>query len=396
MSNSFMVRLVSLHNWLKKAGLDKSAQMVKGLTQEEVKPEINNEEMSDEDWHNEVINEYGSEPISEDEYLMNEMGVQLKPDDYSDYGAKYHIDLNNVFNDILKQHNIAVVSIGGKSPILGSGVYGSVIDVIYKGKPAVAKIIIKRDDAPENEANNWKHVLNNMDKFTPEQIKHLPIIYDIIQDEIESYNYKYGGYNIFEYSMIIMEKLFPVPKEIESLFDSGNIEQDAKSLDFALKDEETIYEIALSISQYIQAQLNKRGSTIKLTEKNIQDIFQILLSKVSAPITKDKEEWKSIMTKLIIDYLQRTFNQRFDSLSIDIRTVIARAIDETSEFPPYEHAYSARHKKWDILPETKNFISALKTMADELDLSWTDLHQRNIMINADGNLKIIDIGLYHS
>lgn len=48
------------------------------------------------------------------------------------------------------------------------------------------------------------------------------------------------------------------------------------------------------------------------------------------------------------------------------------------------------------MAETKTLMQTLEFLNWELNMPWTDLHQENLMQDRDGNLKIIDIGLYGS
>lgn len=228
-----------LHQLLRLSGYHKVAQQVEELSKT-IEPLKNSEEYS-EPWHEEVVQEFGGEPISEDEYL-DQINFPLdKKPFYLDYNE---VDLpTDLVKKLFDQHEIKLVSATGKSQLIGYGSFGAVFRVVYKGKPGVAKLIINelkkinegylgRND---REAENWKKIQDNLDKFPTKLRKHLPIIYDIIDGKIDAYlEHQDIGFNQLNYQIIIMEELFPLSKYLKQIF------KQPSEYSYIIKDEEFV------------------------------------------------------------------------------------------------------------------------------------------------------------
>lgn len=257
------------------------------------------EELSEyaEPWHEEAAKEFGEEPISEDEYLEKNLSYSPKSPVMSGIKEKQLIEM------IFKKHKIHLVSESGKSAVLGSGVSGQVFSVIYQGKPAVAKVIITagpglEDEEMESESENWNFIMDHRSKLSTEAQKHVPEIIDIISGEIEKTEEEkypdtyYPLINDFQYEVIIMEKLYPIPSTLRKFF----------------------------------YQTFGNSDTIIPFHGH---------------------------------YLSEKQKEKLEKIKAD--------------------------------PAMREYVNALQQFS-ELGLVWGDLHDKNVMMGSDGNLKILDIG----
>lgn len=401
---TYQSRLDKLYLWLKSAGFNSTAQVVKQLNEKSLVEEVELEDNNDE---------FDEEPISEDEYFEQEFSTPLDMYDYTHVpAAEIHAPQNHVYNAILKQHNIQPVSVGGKSPLLGAGRYGVVSNVIYKGKPAVVKIIVQ-GFYDENEVSNWRHVLSNLDKLPENERKHIPEIYDIISGEMDV---EHEGEVV--YDLIIMEQLRQLPAELKNFFtdpwkeereDFDHEPQDTRSLKHLLKDEEFIYKISniikanviKSLSTHMES--NPEGPVKNAAElfKNINAAYiqKIILDDANNYAETSSAKRYSLASKIskYVTSIVDTFNFGISprDLTISIDQWLSHLIDTESTLPLSYNDFGAKAEKWDFIPEMSGYVNALKTLAIDLKLEWRDLHQENVLLGADGNLKIIDIGLYN-
>lgn len=385
-------KLKSLSRFLKSQGFYKLSQVVEKLNEPtEIEPEID----LDKEWE-EAAKEFGAEPISEDEYLEQNLTYPLKRDPGS-------IDWDNVdglHKRIIKQEGLQLVSSDGKSPILGQGGFGTVVNIIYKGKPAAAKIGIGGYD---KEAENWKTIRSNLDKFPPEQRKHIPEIYDIIEGEIERYN------NILDnYYIIIMQKLKPLSRDMIEMLESIISNTTDRSEKYLLKDEEYIYEVAKSFINKLYTidlvigdyQINNNIEKIMSTI-SANDIFKVIIDHTKNSGDKTGvEEVYTELTSFIADKLMPVYNVYYAPNMLRyirdmVISILKGSLTSDSSFPPNHKSNIAKQLRWQHVPEVKHYFELLQTLAKDFNMGWDDVYTKNIMQDEDGNLKLIDIGLYN-
>ncbi len=149
--------LNNLIQFLYQNNLLKEAQQVENL-QEYAEP-----------WHEEAVNEFGSEPISEEDYFKQ---------NFQDNENPY---LNDVRKKILEKHNFQIFL--DENTLLGTGAFGRVFKGVYQGKPAVAKIIVKNYGIPQQvadmaykEAKVWNQILQAKQSLPPDLQSFIPTI----------------------------------------------------------------------------------------------------------------------------------------------------------------------------------------------------------------------------
>lgn len=360
-----------------------------------------------EPWHEESVKEFGEEPISEDEYISREHSDLELEDIPTEYEYKNLIN-TELIRRIFERHQIHPVSVSGQPANLGRGLFGKVYRVIYRNRAAVAKIALQTEYLKTHyrgefdEIGRWQVILAGIrdHKFTAEEEKHFPKVYDLIDDIIEVVE----GVDVY-YQVIVMEELFPINQELEAAFSAhhpGKI----------LKDEDFLYEVAKNltdtIAQFINFYFDPGSDTKFLRAISIPEVFKILyqnLTKLTneaiintsyALSTYFQTEVALLNLKMTEGDFTETFKNRMPHKIIEALTDYLKFNQYESDFPfpgDYDESPNAI-TLWEHQPETKTFTQALQTLMTDLRLGWKDLHPKNIMMDRDGNLKIIDVGLY--
>ena len=353
--------LTALYNVFQLLGLTKYAQETKKLSEE-----------YDEPWHEEAVREFGSEPISEEEYA--EQNIYDKSIDISTMDS-YFADL---LNDLLEIHNIKIISEGGKSYI-GEGSYGTVYSVIYNGINCAMKVY------PSDEANDgdaWNKIFERTKNAPNKFNKYLPIIY--LNDER-------GGIEI-----LIMEKLYRIPSnlrliqayenyylsndnierlilKIENMTESAiphlNMLLESFDIDKTITAEMLPHEEELRGILYDSRDKIKISNRERLLEKIINRYMRLILKNIGTINLKNES--------IIAEYFYSNLRSIFDS---------------TVKFPTtYEDILQMSDEN--IPPGLTNYYKFLVDMYN-VGIKWHDLHDDNIMVDKDDNIKIIDVGLF--
>jgi serine/threonine protein kinase len=283
------------------------------------------------DWE-EAAKEFGSEPISEEEYLES---VSLDPE----FGRQKYI------LTWLNKHGIKIFNTGKKG-WLGQGSNGIVYNGIVDGKDCVVKV-----SDEDSDCENWNKILKIKDGMPEELKRHIPEVYKIISEHLpEMHVYQNNA------CVIAMERLLPIPHDIKVMFGKTD-----------LRFRRSIYDNVDSISKDIYNLLpGFRPSEDDIKEKIIDylrdnknlnlNIYDLAKYLPISPIYR----WE--ITSKLLNY--STFPLNFD--------------DDT------DYAYNAA---------TESLYKALKWL-EKNGIGWGDLHYENIMMDKNGTLKIMDVGMF--
>ncbi len=357
--------LLKLKNWLISQALDEEAGILQDLSE------------YTEPWHEEAVQEFGSEPVSEEDYLeqfREPSGVV-----YSDPAR------TQTYESILKKEKFTPISGSRKVPYLSAGAYGVVFRGIYQGQPAVAKIIVGNQG--DQEIKVWEKILESKDKLSPEFQKHIPQIYALLEGEIKD---KYADQ--LRYQMVVMEELKPLNSQISSVVKSKENSNKKEVIKSILKNEEYLWQAALDLSkeanEFFQKEILEPGTVLKFLleyqyqeeedddipnlEPLIEKIFQYYQDKFQIQ-GREASQLKDLISDYITNY-------------ISIYPIYSQF--PTSEKNLYGDVY------FENLPETQSLLATLKMLSENFGISWKDLHSKNMMLGQDGNLKFIDVGLY--
>ena len=308
------------------------------------------------DWE-EAAEEFGSEPVSEEEYLKS---VAPEPE----FGRQKYI------LEWLKSNGIQLISSGGFG-VFSSGDYAEVFNGVCDGQDCVVKILTQREGSMDFD--NWQAILNLESKMPYEVARHIPKIYKTIKLS--------GGRIRIPTYAIAMERLYPIHSDLKYLIADGwsNYYYSDKLLSNIYKPalEENIYNIMNDIYKSFKELISKN----KLANlKSLIDEFYYSNANNIIPI--DRLSY-FISINIFKGKSKSYFRRLYDGI-IAILKKHSEKIPYSSEFNNDNH---------DEIKLIKPFYNALKWLESN-GISWGDLHDNNIMMDKEGTLKIMDIGSF--
>ena len=303
---------------------------------------------------------------------------------------------------------------------------GNVYEVLYKGRLAVAKVLIGFS-LPEPET--WKRIESIKERLPEDQAKHLPEIYDIIEPNNHT-------------SIIVMELLNSPSSHIKKVLRSKEL----RGEDTVLQNEEFLSEALSSAFSVIQdfslstdERVNSESFALLETEADLirQDIEGELIKKDIKPsdVSKRIQEAASGYIKMfsiddkdlirdigdsVQDKLMRYLNtaprpvaKYYSARDIDNTVEVLRggpSSSNTSRNENTDKRLDALHKERAesvysetpesflyserYMPETKGLFSLLNSLKD-FGIEWSDVHANNIMESpATRELVLIDVGFF--
>jgi len=384
-----MNELISLSYWLRTNGYIKFSQIVDELSEYE------------EPWHEEAVKEFGDKQISEEEYFDE----NISDKDVDPKSGKPKKEKRA--EDLLRENGFEPHAFGSSDyAYIGQGAYGIVFAGIYKGTDAVAKVVINDHEMPDDqEVENWIEILKAKDAMPPELSKHIPDIYELKKGGTEEGN---------EYQIVIMERLEPLsPEMLEILNGSGQQEfYNARKETNLLKDDQYVFRLSKDISKIISKIAMFRESFKDITANDImKEIMAIERLNYDGfnKITKVMSHYFASINKVEEIYNKESGNENlyFDTAEeyfYDLISFVIKKYSNKYSFPrdrykmyyhdKYRPGDEADSKFWQEQPETSGLFKMLDSLYKNFEISWSDVHNNNIMQDKDGNLKIIDVGLY--
>jgi serine/threonine protein kinase len=358
--------LFKLKKWLTQNNYHKIAQEIKDL-----------EEYA-ESWHQEAVEEFGPESISEDEYLEQVVHPDLHDEDVS----------MDIISKIFVKEGFKPVSAGGKSSYIGRGSFGRVYRGIYKGQPVVAKIVLVEDFVEKFindfgfEAPKWHKLMSIKDKISPNLRKHIPQVFLSKVDSISPTND--GVDKHYQYEIIVMEELKPLNKHLGEII--GNYKSE-ESFNLALKDEDFLYDLAKMISRDLD-------SWFYFEDLTPEEIFKVLYSMRDINSYSHNDIINNIANYVVNEY---DMSSELIKVKRVLNTSLIKVFVVKEGFPGQKNYNDPNSTEYNPLfgnlPETKQLLSFLEEMSS-LGISWADVKENNLMMGNDGNIKIIDMGLY--
>ena len=350
--------LQHLNLWLQSHNLYKEADEVKELTEYE------------EPWYEEAVTEFGSEPITEEEYIDQNFPPKLPEHD-------------ETYKAILQKENFKPLDTGTQPVLAGSGVFGKVFRGIYQGKPAVAKISLDSKDR-DDEVDNWRAILQAYKSMPKELQKHIPTVYATKKGSIDDIGYQF----------VVMEELKPLSKHLMQTIElTGKTAQ--QNINRLLKDENYLYQIAQLILKGLRINYEFQHNTA-LQAITASDIFKMLYELGTLVYNSENYIASELSSKLATKYQLDKLTAR--KIKISIFGSIVNAFGSAKPLPRGLETSRPEHSDytpyWENIPETQNLMKMLKVLYQSFNISYGDLHYNNIMMGNDGNLKIIDVGRY--
>lgn len=400
--------LKNLANFLKLAGQEAEQKAVLDLSKRVKKsPKW-------DDWA-EAAEEYGEEPVSEDEYLRKNIAEKPKFTDqfedmlyyedalYTDYlkdtstlrnYGKVEQDFINIleqlYKEILEKEDIHIFS-GKNGNILGAGKYSRVFNAIYKNRHVAAKVVLG-DTGKEKESYG---LLHKIEPELPEDIaKYFVKIYEIKTGTVEK---KIGFYiQKINYSIIITEALQPLQAEYKRIL--KNLSSYRRFYFTQPMTEDELYNLA----KFLQKKL-----PLIINDISVTDIFNFLYNYLGPhPSLYHFQKFTNHYKELF------NLSPKFRALSIKDKTYIlnqgrstinnfiAHHIEEwLHRFPEAHFVYRRDNPEYQSInpyitsdPQIHGLIEALKYLALNYKFEWNDLHPANFMIDSNGQLKVVDVG----
>jgi hypothetical protein len=369
--------LKKLNYSLKKNNLYREAQEIKDL-----------EEYA-EPWHQDAVEEFGDEIIPEsdedalkdleEKYTYNRYDTLKNINEYfkDDPYMHYSLDEAEIIQNILDRENFKSLE-QSRNFVAGKGMFGIVLRGVYQGKPAVIKIETSATRPVVKEINNWVNILKLKNFMPPEYKKHIPEIYKLNSGKINS-----EELDVY-YSVIIMEELFKLSDDLNDfLSNQGNLF--VKSMKDKLSEPGLIHNLASLIFE----KLNKINF-LKFKLPSVNEISAKLIENID-----NHYDMASGICKIMHEKNEKIDHYTISDFNQEIIYVLKTYFSKSIEFPT-QHLFFDKLEKstWGDFPETKSLLEFLVYIKNNANLSWRDLHTGNIMMDRDGNLKIIDVGLY--
>jgi serine/threonine protein kinase len=378
--------LVRLSSWLRQAGFKEEAEEALGL---------------DEDW----LKEVGVDRDEEEKKLMAPEEKEEEPDlsatVYEDPKDRYNLNLV-----ALKEKGIIPVHLSDKT-LVGKGSYGSVYNVIYKGRAGVAKISSK--DEYNDDVRVWSKILSLKERLDKRFWKHIPDIWGLFSED--------------KRTIVVMEKLQPMKGKYEDLrlsWTEGRLDQSLipeyervySSEDFGNFLEEKLGEAALKELPKMPEKNHLEWASKIYPKENKGDLIKRL--KAGGRLMSEREShviWKEYLTawwaralskawvlsseeELSKEELSGEEIYAMKSLSREwMSNFFIKTINREEEMSsPFPEEASESTKR--VSSDLESFLDFLKAL-DKEGVKWYDLREDNVMVRpSTGDLVLTDVGLF--
>lgn len=259
----------------------------------------------------------------------------------------------------LIRNNVIPIEIGGNTSFIDKGGFSNVYRVIWKGKPAVAKIT-----EWENDFQKMIALASLRNKIPEKYQKHIPIVYDAINEN----NYKFA---------IIMEELHKTNSHVNEFIE--------KSCEPIIK--EKILNLNQNLKYIAETFINllriPDTNQLKKYQSCIDDIVTYLQKKNLIFLNKERDY--SIFDEVIYNvkenlFIFLTLNCRFDkSDAIFFSKQYFVLLHETFDFIKFPDSYSRKEGHFGDAPETQSLLECLRYLKNKFGIKWHDLYSSNIM-----------------
>jgi len=284
--------------------------------------------------------------------------------------APSYSDLENRLNEI----GLTPIPHGENDSFVGSGIQAQAYEVLYNGKRAIAKVIARelaKDVVPYV-------TMQKLIKIMPrEYARHFAEVYDIIEDEELGY-------------IIVMEMLFPVDvgtftvnfakEEFDPDFFKNKVYIMAKNMLFN-KDEGKKAVAKVILKLYPELGMSKALKISNKCEPEIDAMFEVLLDYDKIDIIEQFNALAKNINKFLPNNINKEHTSRF---SLFMREFLEETFPNDSKKSRNVHGNEKLEK----------LLRALDFIKNEYNIDWYDTHGDNIMQKPNGDLAIIDYGLF--
>lgn len=362
-------RLRKLSKLLHRADLISEAKAILKLSQSVEEPAE-----WDEAWHEESVKEFPEELEPKDKDL-SEVALSVENAEENVESIKHMT--RELVSKVSAKHNVVIV-LSSRGFLLGSGAYGGVFSGVYKNKPVAVKIAL--NPFAQREVKNWKFILERINSFPPEVQKHIPQIYLAENGRVTDED----SFNELNYEIIVMEELKKLPTKLQNLMMPGfknPVELIEKHFDLES------FRRYMNIARRGEGEL-KIGLDFKekLIDKfrGLDRLEEDLLKQMVRDILKSDIETQFFVGSRMLEYYYNEFLPKIKS----------SVPGKEPGFPINDEDYEELERSGTKLPDGfESFTKALVYLKGE-GIEWSDLHDQNVMIGADDELKFIDLGFW--
>ncbi len=257
-----------------------------------------------------------------------------------------------------------------QTSLLGSGMANEVLDVLYKGKRAVARFSHRL-----SELESLTDFVGFKSQLPSKYAKHFPKIYTefaFVADEMSCYG-------------AVVELLDPLPPGLEFDIDSISLNDNLqRSRVSALLNDHSLVE---DIAEDASAIKSVQDDLISMYE---QDIRSRILSFVGKPIDEFDEFLDKVVEKHGKDHKFNVAFARFEKGLLDsLRATIIPQQPVTSKA---RNNMARSHSSGKV----REFFDFLEALSD-VGMEWSDLHTGNFMVRrSTGDFVVVDPGYFNS
>ncbi len=277
-------------------------------------------------------------------------------------------DEDNPIEQELAKLDIVPIHRGqNNTSLLGEGMFNRALDVVYKGKRAVARFSRKR-----KELEQMLYFVSYEENLDPKYAKHFPKLY-LTFDFTTDHAVYYG---------VVVELLEPIPPALKFEIDHMSLNDNLQSsrVQIVLEDPSLVVDWAREASPYNEGMqdhlvdlfeaevrpflIKMVGSSLFDVEKGLDAIMRSAKERTGSGTSVHKQFWKKL----------------FDALRGE---VIPNGADDNGKMAE-RHVSRAVREFYDFLLKLQ-----------EAGMTWSDLHTDNFMMRkSTGDLVVVDPGLF--
>jgi hypothetical protein len=261
---------------------------------------------------------------------------------------------------------------GEDDSFVGAGIQAKAFEVLYNGKRAIAKVIPSPDDIVQYIT------MKNLLKIMPKKYaKHFAEIYDIIEDEEIGY-------------IVVMELLHPVDvgtltinfaqEEYEPDLFKNKVNILAKNMLFNESEgKDAIKEVVSNLYPTLSSE--ELSTIVDQCELEIKEMFEALLDYDRYEIISYFQKLANAINRNLPQEIKMEHSSRFSFF-------MRKFLEET--FPKFSSLGGNLHGN----EKVESLFDALNFIEEEYGILWGDMHGGNIMQKSNGDLAVIDYGLF--
>lgn len=267
--------------------------------------------------------------------------------------------------DFIESNGVKILSFSPNEKI-GKGSYGTVYDGIFNGKEVAVKLQINNPEIPNNASNDFSNIrkIKSQLKNFPEFVKKIFPEFYLEKEELISGKLC---------QLIVIERLYPLAKEIKNSISGNNIKDKFTELLPEFLDQINEIMESIGIPYYTEKEIiDLLGGTESINSASFGKVKMLFIKSIN-----DSKESRETKLELIntINAIMKSFKEKLDK-------TIPR--------------WNTKYTKNDFAPtrDIEEFWYAIKWLREN-EVPAGDINATNTMINKNGDLKIADFGAFY-